>query len=288
MLADLILLSKDSNQVHPPTDPCHSEADNRHSEADNRQDARSTRPSKKGRSKLVSRILSPAVRLWLRSQLLHVGYLQVKIDSSDRQLLKGSIPKVSLVARAAIYQGLHLTEVRVAATDIKINLGQVLRGKPLRILAPFPISCELQLAEADLNASFDSPILANAVIDFLRPLLLRLPQAGCLFYEELGANIISTINLKEARTVMAPGILTLFGTVSSPNCSHKSLLIRTALELSSPRELIFHIRDWKLSSTENSLPVENIKIDLGSEVEIEQLTLTSETLFVKGQLTVKP
>ncbi len=254
--------------------------------ADNRQDASSTTTSEKGQSKLVSRILSPAVRLWLRSQLLHVGFLQVKIEGSDRQLLKGSIPKVSLVARAAIYQGLHLTEVKVAATDININLGQVLRGKPLRILAPFPISCELQLLEADLNASFNSPILTNALMDFLRPLFL--PQAGCLFYEELGANVISIINLKEPRTAIAPGSLTVFGTILSDNCSPFFLLMRTGIELTSPRELLFQIIEWKLSSTENSLPVENIKIDLGSEVEIEQFTLTSGKLFVKGQLIVKP
>ncbi len=272
-------MSKDSNQVHPPTDLCLSEADNR-------QDACSTTPSEKGHSQLVSRILSSAVQLWLRSQLLHVGYLQVKIDSSDRQLLKGSIPKVSLVARAAIYQGLYLTEVKATATNININLGQVLRGKPLRILAPFPISCELQLAELDLNASFESPILANAVIDFLRPLFL--PQAGCLFYEELGANIISTINLKEPRTVIEPGSLTLVATISSPNCSPISLLMGTAIEVTSPRELLFQILEWKLSSTENKLPVENIKIDLGSEVEIEQLTLTSGKILAKGQLIVKP
>lgn len=253
-------MSKDSDQVHPPTDPC-------------------ALTGEKGHSKLVSRILSPAVQLWLRSQLLHVGSLQVKIEGSDRQLLKGSIPRVSLLARDAIYQGLHLTEVKATAKDININLGQVLRGKPLRILAPFPISCELQLLEADLNASFNSPILTNALIDFLRPILPL---------EELSANMISPINLKEPRTVIAPGKLTLLATISSPNCSPISLLMGTAIELTSPRELLFQILEGKLSSTENNLPAKNINIDLGSEVEIEQLTLTSERLFVKGQLTVQP
>jgi len=265
-------LSKDSDRVHPPTDFCASEADKR-------QDASSTTPSEKGHSKLVSRILSPAVRLWLRSQMEKVGYLQVKIEGSDRQLLKGSIPKVSLVARAAIYQGLHLTEVKATATDININLGQVIGGKPLRILAPFPITCELQLLEADLNASFNSPILTNALRDFLRPLFSL---------KELDGNIISPINFKEPRTVIAPGNLTLVATISSPNCSPISLLMGTAIELTSPRELIFSILEWKLSSAEQALPVENLKIDLGSEVEIEQLTLTSGKLFVKGQLTVQP
>jgi hypothetical protein len=100
--------------------------------------------------------------------------------------------------------------------------------------------------------------------------------------------MISPINLKETRIVIAPGSLTLESTIFRPNCSPISLLIGTAIKLTSPRELLFQIIKWKLSSTENNLPVDNIKIDLGSEVEIEQLTLTSGKLFVKGQLTVKP
>lgn len=264
---DVTQLTKDSHQVH------------RRTEADFLQAENIETASQKGHSRLVSKILSPAVQLWLRSQLQKIGYLQVKIEGSDRQLLTGSIPKISLIARAAIYQGLHLTEVQATATNININLGQVLRGKPLRILAPFPINCELQLAELDLNAGLKSPIFLKAVIDFLIPLFSP---------EELGLNIISSIKLKEPRIVIAPGSLTLFATILSDNCSPISLFMRTRIQLNSPRELLFQVRELQLSSSEKSLSNQNIKIDLGSEVEIEQLTLTSGKLFAKGQLTVKP
>ncbi|MDY6803391.1 MAG: DUF2993 domain-containing protein [Cyanobacteriota bacterium] len=264
---DVTKLSKDSNKVHQRTERRFLKTENIEAAA------------QKGSSRLVSKILSPAVQLWLRSQLQNVEYLQVKIEGSDRQLLTGSIPRVSLIARAAIYEGLHLTEVKATATDININLGQVLRGESLRILAPFQINCELQLAEAHLNASFDSPLLEVAVIDFLTQLLPL---------EEPNVQLALPINLNEPRIVINSGSLTLLATLSSPNCSPISLLMRTGIQLTSPRELLFQILEWKLSSLEKSLPAKTIEMDLGSEVEIEQLTLTPGKIFAKGKLTVRP
>ncbi|NEP40738.1 MAG: DUF2993 domain-containing protein [Okeania sp. SIO2H7] len=233
------------------------------------------KPSPKGQSKLVSRILSPAVQLWLRSQLQKVEYLQVKIEGSDRQLLRGAIPKISLIARAAIYQGLHLTEVKVAAESIGIDLGRVLRGKPLRILAPFPVNCELELTEADFNASLESPMLANAVIDFLTPLLL-----------DVGLQL--PINLANPQIIINSDRLTLLATILDANSAPIPLLINLTIGVEGDGELIFQLLDLQLSSQQKKLPSNTIKTDLGSDVEIEQLTLIPGKLAVKGKLAVRP
>ena len=46
-------------------------------------------------SRIASAVLSPAVQLWLRSQVEQVDELKVKIEGSDRQILSGTIPKVT-------------------------------------------------------------------------------------------------------------------------------------------------------------------------------------------------
>lgn len=122
-------------------------------------------------SHLISRVLSPAVKLWLRSQLDHVEALEVEIEAADRQLLSGSLSQVIASANSAVYKGLHFSHVRVTAQAIQTNLGQVLRGKPFRLLVPFPVSGTVTLSEADLNASLHAPLLGNAVSDFLLGLL---------------------------------------------------------------------------------------------------------------------
>jgi predicted phage tail protein len=129
-------------------------------------------------SRIISRILSPAVRLWLRSQVEQVEDLQFQIEGGDRQILSGHIPRVAIAARQVVYQGLHLSQMDLAGTGIRINLGQVLKGKPLKLLEIVPVEGEMQLQEADLNASLRAPILSGAVSELLvnQPNLLRLKK----------------------------------------------------------------------------------------------------------------
>jgi hypothetical protein len=127
----------------------------------------SDRPS----SKLISKVLSPAVRLWLRSQVESVEELDLRIEGGDRQILSGCIPKVAIAARRAVYRGLHLSQVDLTGEMIQINLGQVLKGKALKLLDAVPIYGDLAWAEADLNASLQAPLLKNALAEFVLPWL---------------------------------------------------------------------------------------------------------------------
>ncbi|MEO0869762.1 MAG: LmeA family phospholipid-binding protein, partial [Cyanobacteria bacterium J06642_11] len=89
-------------------------------------------PSAKG-SRLISRVLPVAVKFWLQTQLDDIGTLNFDIQATDRQVLSGKIPGIALLAQRAIYQGVQITDVAVQASDIHINIGQVLRGKALRL-----------------------------------------------------------------------------------------------------------------------------------------------------------
>lgn len=50
--------------------------------------------SQQRKNRLIARALTPAIKVWLRSQLDSIDNLQLDIDSSNREFLSGAIPKV--------------------------------------------------------------------------------------------------------------------------------------------------------------------------------------------------
>ncbi len=227
------------------------------------------------RSTAISRILTPAVQLWLRSQLQDVEALHFKIEAGDRQILTGSIPRVSLSAQNANYQGLHLSSAQVIAENIKINLAQILKGKPLRILEPIPLSGQLQLQERDLQASLTTPLLMGAFRDLLVMLVGADPllTSAQLAWEQL---IFSTHSFK------------LLGTITLPQQSPEPISLCSHLELQSDRHLHFTHLDLQLPAALNLTPPNQFTIDLGSEVSITELNLNPGLLTCQGRVNILP
>ena len=93
-----------------------------------REGGAETVPLKSGR---VARLLGAAVRFWLRTQMDRVEELDVTVGGSTRELLSGCLPGVTVRATGVVYQGLALQDAAIAASQIRVNLSQVLRGKPL-------------------------------------------------------------------------------------------------------------------------------------------------------------
>lgn len=247
------------------------------------QDAEAS-PSKQ--SRIISTVLSPAVRLWLRSQVEHVEDLHVKIEGGDRQILSGQVQKVSLSARKAVYQGLHLSQVQLAGEKIRINLGQVLRGQPLRLLEAFPIAGDVLLQEADLNASLQAPLLADALTEFLVTLL----QSGST--DLLQSPAPESLNLQNPQIVIGEGYLTLSATLVSLSGNTTPIVIRTGLQLASSHELQLDHPEWlPTMKAKRGLPLADLdgfKLDLGPEVNIRELTLKLGQIMCCGQIMVIP
>ena len=121
-------------------------------------------------------VLAPACRVWLRSQVSQVDSLQVDIQGGSRQILGGTIPRVAVVAVGAIYQGLSLGSIDLIAENIRINLPQVLKGQPLRLLEPIAVIAEVKFSEADLQASLAAPLLSQAITDLFAQILAVNPH----------------------------------------------------------------------------------------------------------------
>ena len=226
-------------------------------------------------SRIASAVLSPAVQLWLRSQVQQVDQLNVKIEGSDRQIFSGAIPKVTAAAIGAVYKGLHLTSVAIEGSGIRVNLGQVIKGQPLRLLESFPIFGVLRLIQADLNASLKAPMLADALSEFLLPLLPMADRSGQL-------------KLQNSQIAIDVDLLTLSAVILRADGTQIPFVLRTNLRMASGHELMFEGPELEVSKQLNRNILNNFKIDFGPEVEIEELTLNRGEIVCRGGIRVLP
>lgn len=234
---------------------------------------------------LVSKALSSAVRLWLRSQVESVESLDFQIEGGDRQILAGCIPKVAIATRKAVYKGLHLSQIDLTGETIRINLGQILKGKPLKLLNVVPIYGSLLWDEVDLNASFKSPLLENALAEFF---LNWLKEFAHQLPEDLAQAMKSPLALRDAQAVIEHNhIMLKLDWRSTPSISTTlrtglSLVFGNRLKLEQPHLLA--CVDQKISLTH----LQDYEVELGNDVELQEFRLEPGKIWVQGQINVLP
>jgi hypothetical protein len=223
---------------------------------------------------IIGSVLSPACRVWLKSQMSAVSELDINISGRDRQILGGTIPQVSARAVGAIYRGLVLGKIEIVAEQIQVNLPQVIRGKPLQLLEPIAVSALAQFSEADLQSSLAAPLLDRAITDLLGQILNANPQqAGW--------------EISWEKIEIFPDRLALNGTLTQQNRSG-AIAIATGISISNG--CILHLSPLQISSTID-LPGSNLtshSIDLGDGVNITRLILDRGELICEGQIQVRP
>jgi hypothetical protein len=244
-------------------------------------------------SHLISKVLSPAIAFWLRSQLDAVEMLQVKIDGGDRQILAGHIPTAEIMAVGAIYQNIHLQQVHVSSNDIRINLGQMMRGQPFRLLQPLSVWVEGILNEAGLIASLNSPSLTAFVADFLTRVMPDCalhsdpPQQTNIAQFSARRDMKPLMQLVEAE--IGDDWLMLKGHIHQDE-GHLPLSLKTQVMVSHGQILQFkHLCcTVYLPSQPRQQQTELIEFDLGTDVELHQLSLTARQICCQGTFNVLP
>lgn len=232
-------------------------------------------------SKLISKVLSPALRLWLRSQVEQAEELDFQIEGQDGQLLRGHVPQIFLSSKQAIYQGLQLGKVLLKGENIRVNIGQIIKGKPLQLLEPIRVSGEIHLTEIDLQASLTSEILANAFTDLLMA-LLELNDV------ENPTQFLAPYKISWNAIALHPNSFILKGNLAEANKNTISLQIQAELTLLNPQTL--QLQSIKItglpqfSDNKNN----NFPVDLGTDVEIESLKLSRGELSCLGRLLIRP
>jgi hypothetical protein len=230
-------------------------------------------PKNPQKIRIITNVLKTALSLWLRSQTSQISQLKVEIQASDRQLLSGRIPGVSIFATHAIYQGLHLTEILLKAENISINIGAVLKGQPLRLLETVPVVGEVILNEEDLKASLSSELLSTALNDVLLKLLPEhSPNSKPITWQK-----ISLANNK----------LIVCG-IQAPSTNPTTIEMSVSIELLSAHSLQLSQIQIKHDTAVLTAGSQEHYLDLGSDVDIQELTLIPGKLVCRGGINVNP
>ena len=231
-------------------------------------------------SRLVSSLLAPALRLWLRSQVASIEALTIDIEGGDRQILGGHIPGVSLQAQQAVYQGLHLSALAMTASTIRINIGQVVRGKPLKLLAPIPVETTLFLDAEGLNQSATAPLLRDALVELWQTLCKVAPELE----EQVGPTVSPRLQVGE-------GYLDIHVENDASPAHPASFLLRTTLTLRDGNCLTFSQTHLHTPTSEAPMPfseLDGFHIDLGRDVSLQVLDITSHGIHCQGCIQVMP
>ncbi|WP_445637222.1 DUF2993 domain-containing protein [Nostoc sp. DSM 114161] len=223
--------------------------------------------------RIITQVLTKALKLWLRAQVSEISELEVEIKASDRQILSGRIPSVSIFASHAVYQGLLITKIQLIAENIQINIGSILKGKPLRLLQTVRVVGDLIVDEKDLNASLSSSLLSTALSELLVKVLpTYCPKTQPINWQE--------IILKNNQIILLGFRVT--------NSQTTPLEISLGLDLVNGREL--QLTDIQIKDDQTDLFQDNHDhtFDLGSDVDIQELTSIPGKLVCRGRINVNP
>jgi hypothetical protein len=205
--------------------------------------------------------------------LNQVSHLEVQIEASDRQLLSGYIPGVSISASNAVYQGLRVTQIELEAEKIQLNVAAILKGQPLQLSAIVPVVGKLIITAQDLNNSLSSPLLLTAINDGLIPLLAEYS----LNYPFITWEKITLDNQ----------VLILHG-IPISETEGAFFNIHLGLELRNGQEL--QLTQVQVKTDQEVLLERNspYMINLGTDVDIEKISLLPEQLTCYGRININP
>ncbi len=225
------------------------------------------------KARIITKVLTSAIKLWLRSQLNQVSHLEVQIETSDRQLLGGCIPGVAISASNAVYQGLHVTQIELEAKNIQLNVASILKGQPLQLSAIVPVVGKLIITEQDLNNSVSSPLLLTAINDVLIPLLAEYS--------------LNSKSITWGKITLDNQVLILRG-IPTSETEGVFVNIYLGLKLLNGQELQF--TQIQVKTDQEVLWERNSPyiINLGTDVDIEKISLLPEQLTCYGRININP
>jgi hypothetical protein len=111
----------------------------------------------------ISAVLIPIIKLWLRSQVEAIQNLEINVGGSSRQILQGNIAEAIVSAEHVVYDGLYVTGIHLKASEIHLNIGQILKGESLRLLQPIAVTMNAKLEAADFQKCLSSPVFLEAI-----------------------------------------------------------------------------------------------------------------------------
>jgi hypothetical protein len=226
---------------------------------------------------VIAKLLSGAVKLYLRSQVEAVANLQVKILGKNKQILQGYIPQVLLSCDRAVYQGLHLSQVQLNGTNIAVNLPEVIKRQPLKLVEAVFVEIQLRLGAADLQASLDSALLQSGLSDLWQMILTAQNNDDSPDLTELKV---------EWQTIaIANSQLKFAGIYQDASGEIKTIALSTGIDLANAHTLCLSPLNITNNLSSDSLK-RQLEIDLGTDIALQELTIESEQILCRGKIRI--
>jgi hypothetical protein len=102
-------------------------------------------------------LLASGLQLWIRQQCQAIGSLEIQLEGSALQLLRGRLQGVRLMARRVRYQDLEIELVELSSEPIQVAMGQLLRGQSLQLEHPFQVRGQVAFTADGLSRSLCQP-----------------------------------------------------------------------------------------------------------------------------------
>jgi hypothetical protein len=97
------------------------------------------------------------LELWLRQRCQAVNELEIQLEGSMAELLRGHLQGVRLRARQVVFQQLSFERVDLHSDPIQLSIGGLWRGQPLQLHHPFRVRGSVLLTGEGLSRSLATP-----------------------------------------------------------------------------------------------------------------------------------
>jgi hypothetical protein len=102
-------------------------------------------------------LVARGLELWLRQRCQTVEALEIHLEGSMGELLRGHLQGVRLQARQVVFQNLSLDQVELRSEAIQVRVGGLLRGQSLRLEHPFRVRGSVRFTGDGLSRSLATP-----------------------------------------------------------------------------------------------------------------------------------
>lgn len=115
-----------------------------------------------GSRSFVGSLLEKALVVFVKSQLDGCEDLRVAVGGSNWDLLAGNVRRIEVSATKAIYKGVVISEVGLAACNVRAKL-----GRKRLFQYPFRVNANIRIREQDFNSSLASLLVSSSFEDIL-------------------------------------------------------------------------------------------------------------------------
>jgi LmeA-like phospholipid-binding len=228
----------------------------------------------------VAPLITPLLKTWVMQQVTKADNLDIKLQGTDQELLRGLIPQINISADNVVYQGIQAHSVNLVGRSVQLDLSQALKGGGgVKLKSPVQADLAITMAEPDLNRYLTSPQFQKQFAN------LRLPMTGS---GGSASSVPFSLNQPQL-SFLEQGRVQVAAALKPEQGPSLPVQITTGLDLLNSNTL--KLNNPELKSSGQLLPTEllqNLKIDLGKDTQVKSLDIRKGLMQLSGIFTIRP